>query len=103
MNKKLVEKNVIFQEMLNKIYYDFSLVVREYCLLDKKEDKKLAFCGKLADMIHNLPNSDCLNDKNKELFEYMKFVEKMVSCEEDFFVYRYHYLFQLQMLKEYFE
>lgn len=80
-------------ELLNTVFSDFSLFVREYCFETSFSKQKTEFMGQLADKIHNLPTHDLSSDfGQKELRNYLNFLEDTVKnrrIENDTFLSNY--------------
>lgn len=68
--------------LLNKIFSDLAIVIREYCYSDDITKEERFFLGQYADAVHNLPKMDLLSDLGKRhLMDYVDFLKETVETE----------------------
>lgn len=72
--------NVDYQAILNRIYSDFTLIVRSSWFNDNTDQELLVLIGKLSDQLYNLPNLSLeSNQFHLELNSYIWYVKYIVE------------------------
>ncbi|WP_321386452.1 hypothetical protein [uncultured Enterococcus sp.] len=78
---------------LGIVFFDFALLVREWCFQSNLKRNEIEFLGQLADRLHNLPIHDLKSDFGQwELRRYLSFLEESINnrmIESDIFLSRY--------------
>lgn len=91
------------QELLQLIYTDFALVIREYCYFEDLSTNEIEFFGQLANAVHKLPQEDFYSESGRSsLLYYLKFLEETVNQEriiQPVFLDKFHN--QISVLKEF--
>ncbi|EGO7986226.1 hypothetical protein FEW53_002353 [Enterococcus faecalis] len=68
--------------LLNKIFSDLAIIIREYCYSDDMTKEERFFLGQYADAVHNLPKIDLLSDLGKRhLMYYVAFLKETAETE----------------------
>lgn len=68
--------------LLNTIFYDLAVIIREYCFSEDMTKEERFFWGQYADVAHNLTTVYLLSDLGKRhLMDYVDFFKETVETE----------------------
>jgi hypothetical protein len=64
--------------LLNTIFYDLAVIIREYCFSEDMTKEERFFLGQYADVVHNLTTVDL---GKRHLMDYVDFLKETVETE----------------------